>query len=50
MKLEGFEPPTFGSGIRRAASCAIASRKICKIYVRYRFKIPRPGIEPGSPG
>ena len=25
MKLEGFEPPTFGSGIRRAANCAIAS-------------------------
>ena len=25
MKLEGVEPPTFGSGIRRAANCAIAS-------------------------
>ena len=25
MKLEGFEPPTFGSGIRRATNCAIAS-------------------------
>ena len=25
LKLEGFEPPTFGSGIRRAANCAIAS-------------------------
>ncbi len=28
MKLEGVEPPTFGSGIRRAANCAIASQKI----------------------
>ena len=25
MRLEGLEPPTFGSGIRRAANCAIAS-------------------------
>ena len=25
MKLEGVEPPTFGSGIRRATNCAIAS-------------------------
>ena len=26
MSLEGFEPPTFGSGIRRAANCAISSK------------------------
>ena len=26
MRLEGVEPPTFGSGIRRAANCAIASQ------------------------
>ena len=25
LRLEGLEPPTFGSGIRRAANCAIAS-------------------------
>ena len=25
LKLEGFEPPPFGSGIRRATNCAIAS-------------------------
>ena len=32
MKLEGFEPPTFGSGIRRAANCAIASHKYINLY------------------
>ena len=35
VKLEGVEPPTFGSGIRRAANCAIASY-IC-IYIRYIY-------------
>ena len=35
MKLEGVEPPTFGSGIRRAANCAIAStRKFIYFLVR----------------
>ena len=35
MKLEGVEPPTFGSGIRRAANCAIASNQRCvnKIFL-----------------
>ena len=52
VKLEGVEPPTFGSGIRRATNYAIASNKEIKIFVYiyiYSF-IPRPGIEPGSPG
>ena len=40
MKLEGFEPPTFGSGIRRAANCAIAS--LCDVMLN-------PGFEPGLP-
>lgn len=42
MKPEGFEPPTFGSGIRRATNCAMASNK--------KYIFPRPGFEPGSPG
>ena len=46
MKLEGVEPPAFGSGIRRAANCAIASH----VHVNNFESIPRPGIEPGSPG
>ena len=36
LKLEGFEPPTFGSGIRRAANCAIASQNVqSRTSVRY---------------
>ena len=33
MKLEGVEPPTFGSGIRRAANCAIASYQTLDNYM-----------------
>ncbi len=43
MKLEGLEPPIFGSGIRRANQ------------LRHSFhvlpnEVPPPRIEPGSPG
>ena len=30
MSPEGFEPPTFGSGIRRANHCAMGSRTYMK--------------------
>lgn len=33
MRLEGVEPPTFGSGIRRAANCAIASNQKFKLFL-----------------
>ncbi len=32
MKLEGLEPPVFGSGIRRATNYAIASHIYIYIY------------------
>ena len=45
MKLEGLEPPIFGSGIRRATNYAIASLTVC--IVLYDNNMHRPGIEPG---
>ena len=41
LRSGGLEPPTFGTGIRRAANCAMTST---------HSNFPRPGIEPGSPG
>ena len=41
LKLEGVEPPTFGSGIRRAANCAIASHQ--KILQRFLVRESNPG-------
>ena len=44
LKLEGFEPPTFGSGIRRATNCAIASHVAA--YAHLAQKVERWPFKP----